>query len=70
MGLNFSYLKVVDDMSHPLFDDGLHPNFRTGIVYGAGIEIDLYKGIMLKSEYRKEVFTHLILFGIGYNFSK
>lgn len=70
MGLNFSYLKIVDDKNNSLLKNGLQSNYGIGILYGAGIEIDLYKGIMLKSEFRQEVFTHLTLFGIGYNFSK
>lgn len=70
LGLNFSYLKIVDDKNNSLIKDGFQRNYGIGILYGAGIEIDLYKGIMLKSEFRQELFTHLILFGIGYNFSK
>jgi len=70
MGLNFSYLKIVDDKNNSLIEGGFQRNFGIGTLYGAGIEIDLYKGIMLKSEIRQDLFTHLILFGIGYNFSK
>lgn len=44
--------------------------FGYGILYGFGIESDIAKKVMLKAEYRVEVFEHLYLFGIGYNFSK
>jgi hypothetical protein len=70
VGFDLNYLKIVDDSNNSLLVDGLQNNFGVGILYGAGIEIDVYKGIMLKSEYRKGVFSHLIQFGIGYNFSK
>jgi len=69
-GISLSYFKVVDDKNNPLLEDGLQKSFGIGALYGAGIEIDLFKGIMLKSEFRSEIFTHLILFGIAYNFSK
>lgn len=39
-------------------------------VYSGGVEADLAKNFMVKAAYRKEVFSHLVLVGIGYNFSK
>jgi hypothetical protein len=69
-GLNLSYLKVVDDINNTTLKSGLQSNFGVGLLYGAGIEVDVYKGLMLKSELRNEIFFHLVLFGIGYNFSK
>ncbi len=69
-GLNLSYLKIVDSERNSLLKDRLQNNFGIGLLYGAGIEMDIYKGLMLKSEYRNEIFQHLFLFGIGYNFSK
>lgn len=39
-------------------------------VYSGGVEADLAKKFMIKAAYRKEVFSHLVLVGIGYNFSK
>lgn len=69
-GLNLSYTKIVDDRNNSLIEGGLQKSFGLGFLYGAGVELDLYKGIMLKSEYRYEIFNHLLLFGIGYNFSK
>lgn len=69
MGMNVSYLKIVDQNNNSQIENGLQSNFGVGILYGVGIEQDVYKGLMVKCEYRKEVFTHLILLGIGYNFS-
>ena len=68
-GFNVGYLKVVED-GVPVLPNGLQNNFGIGLLYGAGIEVDIYKRFMLKCEYRNELYPHLILFGIGYNFSK
>ncbi len=71
MGMNVSYLSFNDDEGNSLLEDrGFQSEFGLSFLYGAGIEIDIYKGLMLKSEYRHETFTHLVLFGLGYNFSK
>jgi len=35
-------------------------------LYGTGIEIDILKNIYFKIEYRNEVFSHPIMFGLGY----
>jgi opacity protein-like surface antigen len=70
-GMNFSYYSKKDKNGKSLLEDsGLQSEFGLSFLFGAGIEIDLYKGLMLKSEYRHETFTQLILIGIGYNFSK
>ena len=70
-GLNASYFSKKDQNNNSLIDKkGLQKNFGLGFLFGGGIEIDLLSGFMLKSEYRHETFTHLLLFGIGYNFSK
>jgi Outer membrane protein beta-barrel domain len=69
-GLNLSYLSTTDNRGNSLLDDGLQSNFGFGILFGIGIEADIYKGFTIKSEYRNELFSHLLLFGVGYNFSK
>jgi len=61
---------MVDDKKNSLIEDGLQMNYGLGILYGTGIELDINKRIMLKSEFRYQLFNHLILFGIGYKFSK
>jgi hypothetical protein len=70
-GMNFSYTRRLDSKGNSLIEDkGLQQDFGFSFLLGAGIEIDIYKGFMLKSEYRYETFNHGILFGIAYNFSK
>ena len=69
-GLSLCYLMAVDDKNNSFIENGFQKNFGIGFSYGAGLEIDIYKKFILKSEFRNEIFNHLILFGIGYNFSK
>ena len=70
-GINISYNKRVDNDGNSLLDDkGFQKDFGFSFLFGGGIEIDLYKGLMIKSEYRYETFNHGILFGLAYNFSK
>lgn len=69
-GLSLCYLDVKDDNNNSLIDSGLQNKFGIGLLYGTGIEIDLTSNIILKSELRNELFDHLLLFGIGYNFSR
>lgn len=69
-GFNLSYLKVTDEENNSLLTEGFQRNYGISFLFGAGIEFDIYKGLMLKSEFRHETFKHLILVGIGYNFSK
>lgn len=70
VGANISYLKVTDQSGSSQIDKGLQNSFGVALLYGGGIEADIYKGIMLKTEYRDENFAHLLLVGIGYNFSR
>lgn len=69
-GVNASILKIVDENGNSQIQKGFQKSFGVGILYGAGIEVDIYKGLMVKSEYRYENYSHLILLGIGYIFSK
>lgn len=69
-GMNFSLFSKKDQNGNSLLEDsGLQSEFGLSFLLGAGIEIDIYKGFMLKSEYRHETFSHLFICGIGYNFS-
>ncbi|MGZ8516560.1 MAG: outer membrane protein [Chitinophagaceae bacterium] len=70
VGTNISHLKVTDQSGSSQIDKGLQNSFGVALLFGAGIEADIYKGIMLKTEYRDENFAHLVLVGIGYNFSR
>lgn len=68
-GASLSFLSINDEDGNSIIEDtGFQSDFGLGFMLGAGIEVDLYKGLMLKSEFRHETFTHLILFGIGYYF--
>jgi len=69
-GLSFNYLRINDNENNSLLEEGLQKTYGLNFLYGAGIEIDVFKGIYLKSEYRQEAYSHPILFGIGYIFSK
>lgn len=68
-GISLDYKEITQDINTDVNENGFQKNYGIGILYGGGFELDLYKGIMLKSEYRYEIFKHLILFGIGYHFS-
>lgn len=68
-GFNLGFQKVVES-GVSILPNGFQKNFGIGLLYGAGVEVDVYKGFMMKCEYRNEIYPHLILFGIGYNFSK
>ena len=69
-GLNASYYKVVNDKGTSQLETGFQSTFGIGLIYGGGIEVDIFKGLLLKSEYRYEIYSHLVVVGIGYNFSK
>jgi hypothetical protein len=69
-GLNLSYLFLADDKNYSLIESGLQKNYGLGFLYGGGIEIDVFNRIMLKTEFRHEFVDHLLLFGVGYNFSR
>lgn len=69
-GFNVCYLKYVNEKGVSQIEKGLQNNFGVGILYSAGIEADIYKGLMLKGEYLNEIFSHMIMFGVAYNFSK
>lgn len=70
-GASLSFLSRNDEDGNSIIEEtGFQSDFGLGFILGAGIELDLYKGLILKSEYRHETFTHLLLFGIGYHFMK
>jgi hypothetical protein len=69
-GFNAAYYKVIDGRGISKIQKGFQRNFGVSVLGGVGIEIDIFKGLMIKSEFRHEIYTHPILFGIGYNFSK
>lgn len=66
-GFNLSYVKSEDEFGHPQTGTGFQNNFGVGILYGGGIEIDIYRGLMLKGEYRYENIGHLVMAGLSYH---
>ena len=66
-GLSLNYLQIKHD-DNSILSEGFQKTYGINLLYGAGIEIDIFKGIYLKSEYRNEAYSHPILFGIGYIF--
>jgi hypothetical protein len=69
-GFDVSYYDIKNQEGVSILQHGVQSNFGLGILYAVGIEADIFKGLMLKGEYRDEVFSHLAMVGIGYNFSK
>ena len=67
-GFSLNYLNVTNDDDESIISTGLQKNYGINFMYGAGLEIDMYKGFFVKSEFRHESFSHLILFGVGYTF--
>ena len=51
-------------------EKGFQDNFGLGLLLAGGVKADIYKGLMLKVEYRHENYPHLVLAGVGYNFSQ
>lgn len=67
-GLSLNYLQIKDENNNLLLSEGFQKTYGINLLFGAGIEIDISKGIYLKSEYRREAYSHPIVFGIGYIF--
>ena len=68
VGASISYISVTDASGNSLVKEGLQQSFGLSLIYGVGIEVDVYKGIYLKGEYRNEFYLHPFLFGLGYIF--
>lgn len=67
-GASFNFVKI-DHNNNPIAEIFLNRPNRMSFLYGAGLEIDIYKGIYLKSEYRVDLYNHPVTFGIGYIFN-
>jgi hypothetical protein len=65
-GLSLFYM----DKTYNFFSDGLQKNYGIGLIYGVGVEANIYKGLMAKIEARYELYRHPLSIAIGYNFSK
>ncbi|WP_304065655.1 outer membrane beta-barrel protein [Pedobacter glucosidilyticus] len=65
-GLDFTYFTLKDYNKRDITRRGIQENVGLGIHYGAGIEIDLLKRFMIRSEYRRDVISHFITAGLSY----
>lgn len=68
-GLSLTYFKFVEQNNTFISKSDQQKSFGLAILYGGGIEFDIYKGFTSKIEYRNEQHEYLV-FGLGYNFSK
>ncbi|MGM8360841.1 outer membrane beta-barrel protein [Flavobacterium sp. ARAG 55.4] len=68
-GFGLTKIKEVNQDNKSIIESGFQKNIGFSLVYGVGIEWDIYKGITSKVEYRNEL-VPFFLAGIGYNFSK
>lgn len=69
-GVALNYSQTTNENGDSLKYQGFQKTNGVNFPYGIGIEIDIYKAFYFKSEYRDELFTHPLLFGIGYALSK
>lgn len=65
-GFSFFYSISPDKNNNSIINEGFQKPYGLNPLYGAGIEIDILKGIYLKSEYRVEPYAYPLMFGIGY----
>lgn len=68
-GFGIVNIKITDGKNDSIIDKGFQKDSGISMVYGAGMELDIYKGITTKVEYRYEL-NSFYLIGIGYNFMK
>ncbi|PQJ78288.1 hypothetical protein [Polaribacter porphyrae] len=66
VGFSINYLQLKDKNANSLLEQGFQKTYGFNLLYGAGIEIDIFNNIYLKSEYRNEAYSHPISIGIGY----
>lgn len=66
IGLNFSIIHTADDFGVRYNDRDFNRNYGLSMAGGAGIEWSVYKGLMIKGEWRFENYRHLIMPGIAY----
>jgi hypothetical protein len=67
-GFNAAYYKLIDEQGVSYLLKGFQRNFGITVLLAAGIEVDVYKGLHFKSEYRHEIYNHPVIFAIGYRF--
>lgn len=68
-GFSFAKISEKNNQNQSINESGLQKDFGFAMVFGGGIEVDIYKGITTKVEYRNEL-NPFYFVGIGYNFMK
>ena len=68
-GFSLVNVKATNEKNESIIGKGFQKDSGFSIVYGAGMELDIYKGITTKVEYRNELIPYYFV-GIGYNFMK
>lgn len=66
-GIGMTYKNQKSDIDSKLIPTQAKEKFGATFSYGAGLEVDIIKGIMAKVEYKFELYNYF-LFGIGYRF--
>ena len=68
-GFSLVNVKATNEKNESIIGKGFQKDSGFSIVYGAGMELDIYKGITTKVEYRNEIIPYYFV-GIGYNFMR
>jgi hypothetical protein len=64
-GLSLTYLDTSERDKRSALQERFEQNYALNLLYGAGIEIEMFKKMYVKVEYRREAYSHPVLFGIG-----
>lgn len=64
-GLSFTYLDTSERNNRSVLQERFEQDYALNLLYGAGIEIEIFKKMYVKAEYRREAYSHPVLFGIG-----
>ena len=64
-GFSFTYFDTSEKYNHSFLRERLDRKYGLDVLYGTGIEIEIFKKMYVKAEYRREVYSHPVLFGIG-----
>lgn len=66
-GIALTYLTIDKDLPFNGMDREAQKSFGFSMLYGAGLEVDLYKGFMVKSGIQNDPLQYLFTAGIAYN---
>lgn len=65
-GFSFNYFDTSEKYNHSFSRKRLERKYGLDVLYGAGIEVSVFKQMYMKVEYRREAYVHPLLFGIGW----